>query len=262
MQRRGTSIWELVLIAAILMILVALLMPVGYGDRRSAVKAASAQNNRQMALAGIMYGSDFDDRIPITINGELCRMQNIPDRHLTVNCPAPGTQDFPAANARGGQRADAWPLLEMPYIKSRRLFVNPALIDVHHIWESPAKDTTDPDYRPEGATYRNQDRFPFYGVNYMFLSPLRTPKQYRNLPDAVNYAVSESRSFDQATDPSNTIFLTESQHTMTDVTRGFFVVNAPGMWQAFKNNKDGYVAFWTGTPGSGDWVGTETACPD
>ena len=224
-------------------------------------KAASAQNCRQMALAGIMYGADYDDTIPVTINGWLCRMQNITDKQKTVNCPAPGTQDF-VAKAAGGARTDAWPILLYPYIKSRELFVIPDVEDAHHIWSSDPHATTDKGYDPEGATYRNQDRFPFYGVNYMFLSPLRIPKGYRHRPDAMNYAVAEAHTFTEAIDPSNTIYFVESQRSMDDATRGFFVVNAPGMWKAFATNKDGYVAFSTGGAGSGDWVATNTACAD
>jgi prepilin-type processing-associated H-X9-DG protein len=66
------------------------------------------------------------------------------------------------------------------------------------------------------------------------------------------FRASSSKAAD-ADDPSGTVFFTESQHSMTDTTRGFFVINAPGMWAAFAKNKDGYVAFWNGTAGSGDW---------
>ena len=100
------------------------------------------------------------------------------------------------------------------------------------------------------------------GMNYMFLSPLRIPAAYRKRANAVNYAVSESHTFISADDPSGTVFFTESQRTPWDNSRGFFVVNAPGMWEAFAKGKNGLVAFWTGTAGSGDWVGTETACAD
>lgn len=222
---------------------------------------ASTQNCRMVTLAGIMYGGDYDDHIPITINGWLCRMQNIPDKKETVNCPAPGTQLFPA-QAAGGERADAWPLLVVSYMRTRTLFVNPSINDAHHVWSSAPHAVTDKGYDPLGATYRNQDRYPFYGLNYMFLSPLRVPKEYRGRHDAMNYAVAESRSFTQAPDPEKTIYAIESQRSMDDSTRGFFVVNAPGMWKTFENNKDGYVAFSSGGAGSGDWVGTETACAD
>lgn len=256
-KQAGLSLAETILIAAIVMIVFAVLfVPLtSQGGYRMAKRAASAQNNRQVALAGIMYGMDYNDVMPLTTNGWLSRMQNVRDGDKTVDCPAPGTQDFPAKGAAGGQRTDAWPMLLQPYIKSRGLYTNPYLADVHNIFSSPVKAVKDAGYDPEGATYRNQNRFPFYGMNYMFVSPLRIPKSKRGLPDAVNYAVSESHKFTEADDPGATVFFTESQRSMTDHTRGFFVINAPGMWPAFANNKNGYVAFWTGTAGSGDWVG-------
>jgi len=230
--------------------------------RRIGGHGSSAQNNRQMALAAIMYASDFDNRIPPTINGWLCRMQNIKDGQRTRNCPGPGTQELEANDAAGGQRTDAWPLLELPYIKSRGLYVDPGRADDHHIFNQPAKAVGEEGYDPEGATYRNQNRFAFYAMNYMFLAPLRVPKERRNEAHLMNYAISAPHKFDEADDPSYTIFFTESQRSMSDQTRGSFVVNAPGMWKAFSDNKDGYVALSMGTLGSGDWVGTPTACAD
>lgn len=270
----GLSLGEVLLIGSILMIIgILVLFPV-FAQSRGRRHPVSAQNSRQMGLAGIMYGGDYDDTMPVTTNGWLSRMQNVADGHLTVDCPAPGTQDFPA-KAAGGQRTDAWPILVMPYIKSRGLFVDAGrsnfstvgvnqekLVVNQKIYASEPKAVSDPAYDPEGATFRNQNRFPMYGMNYMYLSPLRIPKDKRKLPDAVNYAVSESHKFTEADDPSGTVYFTESQRTLSDQTRGFFVINAPGMWPAFANNKDGYVAFWTGTGGSGDWVGTTTACAD
>jgi prepilin-type processing-associated H-X9-DG protein len=257
-KRTGLSLGEVILIASILMIVfVVLISPLRTGDGRASRKAASAQNNRQMALSAIMYSGDYDDRIPITINGPLARMQNVADGMLTVNSPSAGTQDLASNDAAGGERADAWPLLLIPYIKSRGLFTDPGRADIHNIWSMPAKAKTEPGYDAEGATFRNQNRFPFYGVNYMYLAPLRIPKNKRALPNAINYAVSETHKFSDADDPSGTVFFTESQHSMLDTTRGFFVINAPGMWPAFEKNKDGYVTFWTGTAGSGDWSGAK-----
>ena len=261
-KKSGMTLPEVLLASAIMMIIFVLVVRVVFRPRATGMKPSSAQNNRQMALAAIMYGGDYDDKIPVVVNGWLSRMQDVDDKHQTVNCPAPGTQDFPAKHAAGYRRTDAWPLMLMPYLRSRGLFINPDLTDFHNIWTSAPKAATDKDYNRDGATYRNQNRFPMYGMNYMFLAPLRIPANKRSEPDAVNYAVGEGRAFTDADDPSGTVFFTESQHAMDDATRGFFVINAPGMWPAFVHNKDGYVAFWGGTAGSGDWVGTPTACAD
>lgn len=269
-KRAGMTLGEVVLAAAVLMIVfLVIAYPFVANSHSHHHGAASAQNNRQMCLAGIMYGGDYDDTIPITTNGWLCRLQNISDKQLTVNCPAPGTQDLEAKDAAGGPRTDAWPLRFIPYIKSRGLFYDPngrprneEFADQYGIWHSPPHAASDAGYDPEGATYRNQNRFPMYGMNYMFLSPLRIPAAYRKRPNAINYAVSESHKFTDADDPSGTVYFTETQRSLSDIKRGFFVVNAPGMWEAFANGKNGLVAFWSGTAGSGDWVGTNTACAD
>ncbi len=263
-KRAGLGLGEVILIAAIVMLVfIALFYPVFARPHVTPRRGVSAAHNRQMALAGILYGADYNDALPIITNGWLCRMQNVKDGTPTVNCPAPGTQSYEASDAAGGQRTDAWPILFEPYLKSRGLYVDPGRWpEPHHIFDSPPVAVGDPSYDPEGATYRNQDRFPMYGMNYMFLSPLRVPKSKRGAPIPMNYAVSEGHKFAEADDPSGTVFFTESQRSMSDQTGGFFVVNAPGMWQAFVANKDGYIAFWTGTSGSGDWVGTKTACAD
>jgi prepilin-type processing-associated H-X9-DG protein len=256
------TLGQILMIAAIPMFLVFLILYPVFAPPPRRGKNASAQNCRQLALGAIMYGGDYDDTIPLTINGWLSRMQNVGDDQLTVNCPGPGTQDLPALHAAGGRRTDAWPLLIVPYVKSRGLYVQPERGDIHQIWTGPAKSVGEPGYNAEGATERNQNRFPMYGMNYMFLSPMRIPKSKRGLPDAVNYAVSEAHTFTEADDPSDTVFFTESRHSMSDSSRGFFVINAPGMWPVFSTGKNGLVAFWSGTAGSGDWVGTNTACAD
>ncbi len=230
--------------------------------RRAGGGSAGAQNVRQMALAALMYAGDYDDGLPLTVNGQLSRMQNRKQGQLTINCPGPGTQELPAPEAAGGEPTLAWPTLMLPYIKSRVLFVDPVRGDSHQIWAHEAVTPGDPNYDAEGATLRNQNRFPMFGYNYMFLSPLRIPKAKRGLPNAINYAVADSHKSTEADDPSGTIFFATSQASLSDPSRGFFVVNAPGMWATFAKETNGLVGFWNGTPGTGDWVGTNTACPD
>lgn len=222
----------------------------------------SAQNARQIALASLMYAGDYDDTLPLTVNGQLSHLQNRGPNQLTINCPGPGTQDLPDPQAAGARPSVGWPVAVFPYAKSRGLFIDPQRADVNNIWARAALAPGDRTYDPEGATLRNQSRFPMYGYNYMFLSPLRIPQSKRGLPNAINYAVAESHTTSEPADPSGTIFFISSQRSLSDSTRGFFVVNAPGMWPIFGKGKNGLVAFWSGTPGSGDWVGTNTACPD
>lgn len=219
-------------------------------------------NARQLALAALMYAGGCDDALPLTVNGQLSRLQNRRPGQLTFNCPGPGTQEAPDPRAAGGEPALGWPGEIAPYVKSRGLYVDPSRGDVLHIWDHDPLFPGDPNYDPEGATVRNQNLFPMYGYNYMFLSPLRIPKAMQGIPDAMNYAVADSHKTDEAGDPTNTVLFAASQANLSNPSRGFFVINAPGMWPTFAKGANGLIGFWGGTPGTGDWVGTATACAD
>jgi prepilin-type processing-associated H-X9-DG protein len=254
-KQSGISFGQVLLATVILVVVTAAVLypTLQRGKDVGNKKSPSAGVVRTISMAAIAYGGDNDDHVPITTNGWLCRMQNIPDQSRTINCPGPGTQDFPAHLAAAGRRTDAWPLILLPYVKSRGMYVDPHRGDKLDIFATPPKAASDEGYDAEEATYRNQNRFPMFGLNYMFLSPLRIPKDKLRLDDAINYAVSESHAFSEADDPSGTIFFTQSQRSRDDTDRGFFVVNAPGMWKAFAKNDKGYVAFSSGTSDTGDW---------
>src|SRR5256714_9883984 len=251
MKRKAFTLIELLVVIAIIAILAAILFPVFAQAKKAAKKAASAQNNRQIALADIMYGGDYDDTICIMINGNYRSLQNYRDGVNT---------------SYGEGRTDGWPLLVIPYIKSRGLFVDPGRADTHNIWSSPAHATIDAGFDKYGASYRNQTRYPFYGVNYLFDSPLLIPASKMSDATPTDFMRGEAHTFTEADDPSGTVFYTESQRgyiptsgTDTigalDTTRGFFGVNAPGLWEVLVSSTVPYVIFWTGTNGSGDWAG-------
>ena len=251
MKRKAFTLIELLVVIAIIAILAAILFPVFAQAKRSAKKAASSQNNREMALANIMYAGDYDDTICVMINGAYRNLKNAKDGSLTQY---------------GDQRTDAWPLLVLPYVKSLGLFVDPGRADVHDIFGHPALATVDPGFNPYGATYRNQNRFSFYGVNYLFVSPLLIPSNKMTDPTPTDFMAGEAHSFTEADDPSGTVFYTESQRgyvptTTTDTlgqldtSRGFFGVNAPGLWEVLVSSTVPYVIFWTGANCSGDWCG-------
>jgi len=82
-----------------------------------------------------------------------------------------------------------------------------------------------------------------FGLNYLFISPYKIPAS--KLADATptDYMVAEPHTFAEADDPANTVFYTVSDRgyiptTTTDVigtldaTRGFWAVDAPGVWTA------------------------------
>jgi len=251
MLRRAFTLIELLTVIAIIAILAAILFPVFAQAKRAAKKAASSQNNREMALANVMYSTDYDDTICVMINGAWRSLKNVHDGELT---------------SYNEQRTDAWPLLVLPYIRSRGLFTDPGRGDVHNIYGTAPLTPTDAHYDQYGATYRNQNRFPMYGVNYLFVSPLLIPASKMSDPTPTDFMVGESHTFGEADDPSGTVFYTESQRgyqptSLTDSigaldsSRGFFGVNAPGLWEVLVSSTVPYVIFWTGTNCSGDWCG-------
>src|SRR5206468_3550096 len=107
----------------IIAILAAILFPTFAQAKKAARKTASAQNNREIALACLMYGGDYDDTICVMINGPYRDIKNVRDGVDTQY---------------GEGRTDGWPLLVVPYIKSHGLFIDPGRQDVHQIWISPA----------------------------------------------------------------------------------------------------------------------------
>ena len=251
MKRKAFTLIELLVVIAIIAILAAILFPVFAQAKKAAKKAASAQNNRQIALADIMYGADYDDTICVMINGPYRDLLNIRDGVLSTY---------------GEQRTDGWPLLMLPYIKSRGLYIDPGRADTNNIFNAPAHASVDPGYVATGATYRNQSRFVMYGVNYLFDSPLLIPASKMSNATPTDFMQGEAHTFTEADDPSGTVFYTESQRgfvptTTTDVigvldtTRGFFGVNAPGLWETLVSSTVPYVVFWDGTNCSGDWCG-------
>jgi prepilin-type N-terminal cleavage/methylation domain-containing protein/prepilin-type processing-associated H-X9-DG protein len=247
MKRKAFTLIELLVVIAIIAILAAILFPVFARAKQAAKQASSASNNRQIALAAIMYGADYDDSIPIVINGPFIDLVNTQDHLLTSG---------------GRERADMSPILLLNYTKSRQIFIDPNRGDIPGIWRGPALATQDAGYDALANAYRGQSRFPMYGINYLFLSPLRIPTAKMTDPSPTNWMVGESRSFTQADDPADTVFYTESKRFDLGTERGWFGANAPGMWMNIAADDVEYVIFWGGTPCSGDWCGdTDSTTP-
>lgn len=256
----GLRLSEVLISVSILVVVVIALYPVPGGDKRMARGAASSSNARQIALAAIMYSGDHDEKIVPSVNGWISRLQDRSDKTKTASCPDVGTQRQPAPDAAGARPSRSWVHLLEPYIKARGLFYDPQRERDLAYFNSPPATITDRSYTATLATYRNQGLFPQYGMNYMFLSPLRAEERYRSDASLLNHAAGEVHKMSEAVSQEATVFFTASQRTISDSDRGFYVVNAPGMWNAFMEQEDGYVAYWEGTKGSGDWVGTKTAC--
>jgi len=243
MRRLGFSLVELLTCVGIVVVLGGILFPV-FAAQKS--KISNVPNLKKISAAAIAYGQDFDDHIPILMNGSMRDQVNIPDGQLT---------------RYGHPRTDAWPLILLPYLKDRWLYQDPRRDDTLHLWSRAPHATSEPGYDPYGATYRNQNRFPCFGVNYIFLSPIKVNQE--NNPTLDTTAI--SKSFAQAKDPAHTIFYVVSMRGATPISaahgpgvidnvRGFFVVNAPGMF-GLSSDKYDYNVFMTGADCSGDWCG-------
>jgi prepilin-type N-terminal cleavage/methylation domain-containing protein/prepilin-type processing-associated H-X9-DG protein len=192
MKRRAFTLIELLVVIAIIAILAAILFPVFAQAKLAAKKTASLSNIKQMSLASIMYSNDFDDGIPVFVNGLYSSMVS------------------PSATLR----ADSWVYQVEPYIKSLGLMEDPMASDPDNIFRSGPY-----------AWWRNQDLFPFYGINYTFLSPF----------NGTCTASAGSKSISGASQPSNTVFFTQTMNgwpSYSASTLGYFTATAPGMYAA------------------------------
>ena len=249
---KGLTLVELLVVVATIGVLSGILFPV---MRQSSIASdkSSARNLRKITLAAIHYGDDYDERIVILVNGAWRNLKNAKDGVLTQY---------------GDQRTDMWPLLLMPYVKDRSTYVDPTRQDGAKIWSGPPLATNDPGYDPYGANYRNQNRFPFYGMNYLFLSPLEIPSEKMSDPTPTDFGVGEVHRFFQADNPEATVFFTPTMEGRIPVDvndkvgtlkidHGYWGVNAPGLWPVLIASSTPYVIQWTGTNCSGDWCGTD-----
>ncbi|MEA2553997.1 MAG: hypothetical protein QOJ65_2173, partial [Fimbriimonadaceae bacterium] len=193
MRRKAFSLTELLVITAIVAILSAILFPVFFQARQAA--KINLYNLRKIVTAAIRYGNDADDRIPVMINGPYRNMRNIRDGAVT---------------AYGEQRTDGWPLILLPYLKDRTVYIDPRRGDEWGIWRGPALATSDAGYVAFANTYRNQSRFPMFAVNYIFLSPLKIPDDKLSDATPTDHMVGEAKRFSSAQNPARTVFYTPS----------------------------------------------------
>jgi len=215
-MRRAFTLIELLVVIAIIAILAAILFPVFAQAKASAKRSASLSNVKQLGLACIMYGSDYDDNIPLWLSGQWQYMAD----------PIGNDPTDP-------RRARTWVEITYPYIKTQGLYADPVRGDALGIFAGGPQTSGI-------RSYRNQNRYPMYGMNYLFLSPFPYCDH------------GESKSFTQASEVANTVFLTQSRLFTVESTRGWFGVNAPGMWPIIAPHPV-YCIFYDGAVGSGNW---------
>jgi len=223
MLKKAFTLIELLVVIAIIAILAAILFPVFAQAKQAAKKSASLSNAKQIGTAAVIYSSDYDDQIVSLMNG-------------------------PRTWARGGalpNRADTYVWILQPYMKSLGLFVDPGRGDNRGYFGSGTN-----------AWWGNQNWYPMYGLNYMFISPmLYTGSTCGHDPANLSKLGYEAHSYTEADDPAATVFLTESRIFLTDDNRGYHLVNAPGMWDMIARDDSQYCVIWDGNPCSGDWCG-------
>jgi prepilin-type N-terminal cleavage/methylation domain-containing protein len=216
MKKRAFTLIELLVVIAIIAILAAILFPVFAQAKVSAKKASSLSNVKQVGLAGIMYSADNDDGLML-----------FDSTHWS--------------NITGGTQGDTWVWAVQPYIKNLQLMLDPLYgSDPDNIFDSGPY-----------AWWRNQDLFPFFGYNYIFLAGWDG-----NCDMAAFY-----RTQSGGTKPATTVFFTESRQpgysgSSYSSPIGYFTATAPGMYPIILPSPN--YCIWT----NGGWAALDPSAPN
>lgn len=209
MRKRAFTLIELLVVIAIIAILAAILFPVFARAKEAAKKTSSLSNIKQIGIASVMYGADYDDNIPLFMN-----------QHYALWVNSPYTP-----------RGDTWVWEIQPYIKNLQLMIDPGRGDQNGIFTGTGPL----------AWWRNQNLFPYYGINYIFVAPW---------PDC---DIGESKSFTAADEPAQTVFFTESKRFVASPTLGYYSINPPGMWDIIAPHPVYCIYYSPGYTCSPDW---------
>jgi len=212
MNRKAFTLIELLVVIAIIAILAAILFPVFAQAKVAAKKTAALSNTKQIALAAIMYSGDADDQLVLSLSG-----------HYSQG----GTND--GLSSPLPQHGNTWVWLLQPYIKSLGLMVDTGVGDPNGAFGSGPN-----------AWYYNQNKYPSFGYNYLFLGPW------------YNCDYGLSRSNGAAIKPAETVMFTTSQVFRSSNTIGWYASNAPGAWPIIAPAPFACV-WYDGSQGSGNW---------
>src|SRR5579862_3546832 len=123
-KRTGFTLIELLVVIAIIAILAAILFPVFAQAREKARQATCLSNEKQIALAMLMYNQDYDEKLPGATDAQKIIQLG------TCSNSTPGTWDSPASDGiadwswemydtgPGGEARMTWDVLIQPYMKS------------------------------------------------------------------------------------------------------------------------------------------------
>jgi prepilin-type N-terminal cleavage/methylation domain-containing protein len=136
--RNAFTLIELLVVIAIIAILAAILFPVFAQAKLAAKKTSSLSDVKQLALAWVMYGNDYDDTA-VTQNPDA---NNFPTPwYAGSDCNATATPGCPLGFMDPGSAAGTgqnWARCIEPYVKSLAMFYDSAPKDSnsHYGWDS------------------------------------------------------------------------------------------------------------------------------
>lgn len=116
-RKSGFTLIELLVVIAIIAILAAILFPVFARAREKARQASCQSNEKELALAFLMYAGDYDEAFPYG---------------CWVNTPAIYTGSYPQLHNPAGTLVEAhwdWPHHIYPYVKNSGIFDCPSSAD-------------------------------------------------------------------------------------------------------------------------------------
>jgi prepilin-type N-terminal cleavage/methylation domain-containing protein len=169
--KKAFTLIELLVVIAIIAILAAILFPVFAQAKQAAKRTVSLSNQKQLALASIMYSGDYDDTIV-----------------LPTAWSAPGVSSAAYVYFSVGGEIP-WPLLIHPYTKNADLLVDP---------QAPAEPAV-----PAGFPANTSKLYaPEYGINpYLIQSPA--------MPYVAAYSSVQPRNFTALSRVADVVMFTQ-----------------------------------------------------